>query len=150
MEMKFFAKANTAGATLYCNFYCLDSGGNVIGGVIGSAGAQVLTTGMTGYTFDFVVPSDSRIKSNEPILYNGRFSTNPSDTIYLDNVSLKPQVNLIPNGTFDTNVSPGSCWAPVPGPPPAARITDRASGSPAANLPPTTTPDSARSRPMPP
>ncbi len=76
--------------------------------MIGSAPgtSQTLTTGMTGYTFDFTVPGDPRIKSIEPIFYNVTL-TNP---IYVDNPSLKPgyiarKNNLFTNPGFDANTT---------------------------------------------
>ncbi len=90
-DMVFYisASANNAGALLGCQYYCMDANGNYLGEV-GSAGPnQVLTTTQTAYAFHFTVPNDPNIKSIEPILYNNRVGTSPTDTIYVDNLRLQ-------------------------------------------------------------
>ncbi len=113
MVLSVTASANTWGAQLGCQFYCLDANKTVISGLVGSAGTvKTLNPTPNTYTFQFNVPNDSRVKYIEPIFYDYRYSTYPGDIVYVDNVVLnfKDDANLLSNSTFDTGAAP---WYPT-------------------------------------
>ncbi len=120
MAFSFSARSNVVGTQFRCGYYYYDANGTNLGAA--TAGAQVLSTGMSSYEFHFTVPNDSRIRSIAPILYNDSYPTNSSAVIYLDNLVLNFQddFNLFSNSTFHTGTmapwaGPRGSWSPSGG-----------------------------------